>query len=284
MVEWQKLLDYIDNYIYVADKEEINIVYNEQASKADGVYQHFLKEVGDHKWEFDIALDCIRQMDEESRKLILDHMNYTEHHFGLGRLIRNHYIHSSNKHGYFDADYKSSVVFGIILTILHPYYDFRNELLVSVIEDYDFGRIKKLYQEDFGNVIEEKLMDIAKEPGEKSCEEVLEELRGELRQLSGKDFLKQKFVEAVQELRQNDELSGEQSKIAFQNAVYRIAVLYPLEYRQLVLLFTTDLRRDIASGVVKNIEDCKQYIDRKIGFKEEYTDFLAQCFFGAFRE
>ena len=216
--------------------------------------------------------------------MILDHLNYTEHHFGLGMLIRNHYIHSSNKHGYFDADNESGVVFGIILTVLHPYYDFRNKLLVSVIEDHDFGRIKRLYQEDFGNVIDQKLMEIAKDPGEKSCEEVLEELRTELREVSGKDFFKQKFVEIVREIRKNGELSGEKSNLAFQNAIYRISMLYPLEGKQLELLFTTDLRRNIKRGVIRNTEECKQYIDRNIGFKEEYTDFLAQCIFEAFQE
>lgn len=284
MIEWNKLLDYIDNYIYVTDKEEISIVYNEQASEADQVYQYFLKEVGEQKWEFDIALDCIRQMNEESRKFLLAHMDYTEHHFGLGMFIRNHYIHSSNKHGNFEADSESSVVFGIILTILHPYYDFRNKLLVSIIEDYDFGRIEKLYREDFGNVIDEKLMGIAKETGEKNCEEVLEELRGELRDLSGKDFFKQKFVKTVQELRQKGKLSGENSNLAFKNAVYNISVLYPLEYQQLAMLFTTNLRKNITEGVIKNIEECEQYIDQNIGFKKEYTDFLAQCFFEAFQE
>lgn len=284
MTEWQELLNYIDNYVYVPDKEEIGIVYNEKAAEADRVYRHFLKEVGERKWEFDIALDCIRQMNEESRELILDHLNYIEHHFGVGLVIRNHYIRSSNKHGYFDADNESGVIFRIVLTILHPYYDFRNELLVSVIEDHDFDRIKKLYQEDFGNVIDQKLMEVAKAPEEKNCEEVLEELRTELRKVSGKDFFKQKFVEIVRELRKNGELSGEKSNLAFQNAIYRISMLYPLEGKQLELLFTTDLRRNIKRGVIRNTEECKQYIDRNIGFKEEYTDFLAQCIFEAFQE
>ena len=102
--------------------------------------------------------------------------------------------------------------------------------------------------------------------------------------MSGKDFFKQKFVEIVRELRKNGELSGEKSNLGFQNAIYRISMLYPLEGQQLELLFTTDLRRNIKRGVIRNTEECKQYIDQNIGFKEEYTDFLAQCILEAFQE
>lgn len=285
MKEWQKLLDYIDSYIYVTDKEEISIVYNEKASEASRVYQHFLKEAGENKWEFDIALDCVRQMDEASREMILKQLNYYQHHFGVGMVIRNHYVHPSVRHGYFEAENISGTAFGIILTILHPYYDFRNGLLVSVLEDLDFDSIKELYQEEFGDVIEEKLMDFAKEPGGRSCEEALEELGEALREASGKEFFKRKFVEMVQELRRQGELkTREGNSRAFQDALYRISILYPLESQQLKLLFETDLRWEIERGDIKNIEECRQYIDQKVGFKEVYTDFLAQCYLEAFQE
>lgn len=283
MREWQELLEYIDNYVYVTDKEEISIVYNKRAEEADRVYQHFVEEVGNQKWQFDIALDCIRKMDEESRTLILNHLDYKDFHFGFGMYIRNQYIYSSKKHEYFEADDESRAVFKIILTILHPYYDFRNTLLMSVVENYEFNRIKNLYQEDFGYIIENKLMEIAKEPEEKSCEEVLEELREELRTLSGKKYFKRKFVEVVRELCRKGDLSGEKSSFTFRNVVYGIAVLYPLEYQQLVLLFETDLRWNIIRGEIKSVAECRQYIDQNVGFKEEYADFLAQCFFEAFQ-
>ena len=285
MKEWQKLLNYIDSYIYITDKEEISIVYNEKAPEASRVYQHFLKEAGESKWEFDIALDCVRQMDEESRKMILEHLNYYEHHFGVGMVIRNHYIHPTARYDSFEAENISGEVFRIILTILHPYYDFRNRLLVSVLEDLDFGRIKELYQEEFGDVIEEKLMDFAKEPGGRSCEEALEELKEALRKASGKEFFKRKFVEMVQELRRQGELkTREGNSRAFQDALYRISILYPLESQQLKLLFETDLRWEIRRGEIKSLEECRQYIDQKVGFKEAYTDFLAQCYLEAFQE
>ena len=285
MKEWQKLLDYIDSYIYVTDKEEISIVYNEKASEASRVYQHFLKEAGENKWEFDIALDCVRQMDEASREMILKQLNYYQHHFGVGMVIRNHYVHPSVRHGYFEAENISGTAFRIILTILHPYYDFRNGLLVSVLEDLDFDSIKELYQEEFGDVIEKKLMDFAKEPGGRSCEEALEELGEALREASGKEFFKRKFVEMVQELRRQGELkTREGNSRAFQDALYRISILYPLESQQLKLLFETDLRWEIERGDIKNIEECRQYIDQKVGFKEVYTDFLAQCYLEAFQE
>ena len=59
MTDWQELLNYIDNYVYVTDKEEISIIYNEKAAEADRVYRHFLKKVEERKWEFDIALFAI---------------------------------------------------------------------------------------------------------------------------------------------------------------------------------------------------------------------------------
>ena len=56
-------------------------------------------------------------MDEKSRVTILNHLNYYRHHFGVGMVIRNHYVHPSVRHEYFEAENISAAAFRIILTI-----------------------------------------------------------------------------------------------------------------------------------------------------------------------
>lgn len=287
MQEWQELQKYIDHYVYVMEKEEICVVHNEKGAEAERIYQYFAREAGDQKWEFDIALDCIRQMDEETREMIVNDPDYRRHHFGVGMNIRNQYIHSSARQEYLDADNESSLIFRVILTILHPYYDFRNKLLVEVMEDSGFKEIKREYGEVFGDIIEGKLERVAREPGGKNRREILEELREELKEklgpLGGKEFFKEKFIEAVKECRRRGAIT--RNRFVFRNAVQNISPLYDKEFRQMAFLFETHLFPKVASGEIKSEAECRQYIKQKMELEEENdADFLAECVFAAFHK
>ena len=75
MKEWHVLLDYIDSYVYNHDTEEIMIKNSPDAPKALALYQKMLKDYSMEedeylKWSFDIALDCVREMNDKDRQYL----------------------------------------------------------------------------------------------------------------------------------------------------------------------------------------------------------------------
>lgn len=65
MKAWNELLEFIDEYVYMTEDEEIVIRYSEKADAAHRTYKNGLKLAGEDelsKWLYDIALDCVRKM------------------------------------------------------------------------------------------------------------------------------------------------------------------------------------------------------------------------------
>ena len=155
MKELQPLLGHIDSYINIDDEEEIVIRHTPCAAQAQKVYEDALRliefkesEEGDAndddsddyknhfcdpKWEFDIALDCIRTMDDDDREYVRNHLQPSEYHFGYAMGIRNRYIHPSRKHQMFMPDRVSGRIMTIILSIVSPIYNFRNDVITGFL-------------------------------------------------------------------------------------------------------------------------------------------------------
>ena len=126
MKEWNAFVDYIDFYIYNKETEEVVISDSPEAEKARELYNRFIEkyDLNGHpaKWNFDIALDCIRNLKEEDRAYLRE--NCEVDFFGYGLYIRNKYIHCAKLHRYFFADSQCSQVLSFIYTIMHYEYNY----------------------------------------------------------------------------------------------------------------------------------------------------------------
>ena len=142
------LLEYIDEYFYLKDEEEIIIRYGERAALAKEIYDKAVSFVcedcslpeqtqGDtsiqvyrrsakDKWFLDIAIDCVKKMSEEDKAEISKDLNPSDYHFGYGGWVRDEYIRHCQKHTYLDADDDSGYVIEMILSIVSPEYDYRD--------------------------------------------------------------------------------------------------------------------------------------------------------------
>lgn len=121
--EKEYLLKYISYYEYDFEEEAVYIADGDEKSKAYNLYTYTAKkdcEDLEQKWAFDIALDCVRNMPNDLRERIQKEGEIPFYHFGYGVYVRNHYIHSSSKHLYLEADYISSIVEKFIYAILCP--------------------------------------------------------------------------------------------------------------------------------------------------------------------
>lgn len=199
MREWHKLMKYIDSYRYDRKKEEITIKKDENEELAREVYWKCLSDIADidrlndkkeefakldidkldedvgllfeaeykysdfnDKWEFDIALDCIRRMKRADREYITKHLNQTNYHFGYALYIRNHYIHVAKKHIHYEADDISGGVMSNIFSILSPVYA-HSEIAIWYFESFEVSlltdRIRDNHEEVFLEVEEGLLLD-----------------------------------------------------------------------------------------------------------------------------
>ena len=73
MKEYNELLNYIDYYIYSHEKECVIIKKGILMKPAFEIYQNIISKFNlkDSKWTFDIALDCVRNMNSIDRKDII---------------------------------------------------------------------------------------------------------------------------------------------------------------------------------------------------------------------
>ena len=159
MKELNSLLEYINEYIYDYDEEEIFIKHSSHADKAEDCYEKAVSAVRQHisdediseyleeKWCLDIAIDCVRGMSEDDRNYIRDNMDASKYHMGYGMYIRNQYIHSAKQHEYFDADGFSGHVMNMIFTILNPLYDYRNNNCTGYYGSGRFQTLKEFYKD-----------------------------------------------------------------------------------------------------------------------------------------
>ena len=121
--EKEYLLKYISYYEYDFKEEAVYIADGDESSRAYNLYEKMVKqhcEDLEQKWALDIALDCVRNMKDKERERIQKEGEIPFFHFGYGVYVRNHYIHSSSKHFYLEADYISSIVEKFIYAILCP--------------------------------------------------------------------------------------------------------------------------------------------------------------------
>ena len=121
MKDMQRLLNYIDYYIYSFASERICIAEGTAHDAAQEIYSHIIRSQqlqGDEVWAFDIALDCIREMSELERAILSKEGTLSPHHFGYGLRIRNKYLYPAKCHVLQSADEQSEQVMRVILTIL----------------------------------------------------------------------------------------------------------------------------------------------------------------------
>lgn len=164
MKEWQELLEYIDYYVYLDDEEGIVIKQGTESDKALAAYERglsILRKKDDmecclgyysasynetEKWEYDVALDSIRQVKPAYRKALCDSPHISDYYFGLAMWIRNTYIHPVKKFNPCDADNVSADIMYKIFSIVNPVYDYRNEQLVSYYNDNEMSKLGKMYR------------------------------------------------------------------------------------------------------------------------------------------
>lgn len=292
MKEWNELLECIDAYIYLSDKEEIIIAHNENADQAKRVYQYALKQYDlkdNRKWEFDIALDCVRKMNFEDRKYVLEHPDTSEYHMGYAMYIRNTFIHPSILHSYFEADGVSTSVMEFIFSLLHPYYDFSNRVLCDFYDHWDYKKLYENYGQKYAEKFHEVVVNLKSKEAEKSAEIAIKELKEVIRQAEGIDGFKEIFRNTVQEcLEATKEPYINRVWDEVCNKLYRRSVIYEREYHMAMCLKIIDLYYKVQSHGLgcsdsSSIDDCAIFIEEEIGMKREYALFFAECSVEALR-
>ena len=116
MQELNCLLEYIDYYEYDKEAEEIRILPGPNAESVKEQYDKARRIVGAwypptpeaetrykesaswKRWPLDVAIDCIKHMDENDKDYIVHHLQTSEYHFGYAMAIRNKYICFSTKY------------------------------------------------------------------------------------------------------------------------------------------------------------------------------------------
>ena len=166
MQELYGLLEYINYYQYSKNDEEIKILPSPYEEDARKQYETALRAVGSRlsrgseeadeliflggdssKWHLDVAIDCVRQMDENDRTYVANHLHTTDYHFGYAMGIRNEYIHPAKKHHSFMADNDSTEIMKVIFSILHRGYSFRNPVCTKYFEDFEYSLLLHKYGE-----------------------------------------------------------------------------------------------------------------------------------------
>ena len=166
MQELYGLLEYINYYQYSKEDEEIKIIPSPYEEEAKKQYETALRAIGSRlrrrteeddelflfggdsrKWHLDVAIDCVRQMDENDRTYVANHLHTTDYHFGYAMGIRNEYIYPAKKHHSFMADNDSTEIMKVIFSILHRGYSFRNPVCTKYFESFEYGCLVHKYGE-----------------------------------------------------------------------------------------------------------------------------------------
>lgn len=294
MKEWQELLNHIDQYIYIEAEEEIIIKHGPGADEAlaayergltvlvegnskDGMERRMAKYSELAKWEYDIALDCVRRMSDEDRAYVCKHMQTTEYHFGYAMGIRNKYIHPAQKHSYFEADGISSSVMQKIFSLLNPVYDFRNGKITGFYEDFSMSHLLELYGDSHSKIFEEIVEKLAKGEDYSSAEEAIKELKEKLRSSLGEDEFIRIFRRAMQDYDENESQNDREDWYWETNFPACKAVLYPLQSNQMNVLRRMRFFAQVENRGIKSLKECREYIDEKLGLREDYADYMARC-------
>lgn len=288
MKEWNMLLNGIDSFVYDFDKEEIVFDSSEHSAVAKEIYDSFIKTYNidknpREKWAFDIALDCVRNMNDKDKEYLTE--SYEIDFFGYGLYIRNKYIHCSKVHKelILCPDGQCSEVLGFIYTILHRYYNCFNAQLCELLGDGDYKRIIELYSKRFA-FIEELTLQLAEISCKKGYKEVLVEIKNRIRSELGRNGFKDIFVSVIKEC--GKDCLAPQSWLDLTNKLYDKTPVYNKEYHQVQALKEIGLIRDLTSeyplNKLESVEECKAYIDEKIGFNDDDAQLLAETMWEAF--
>lgn len=280
MKEWNELLEYIDEYVYIQEDEEIVIRYSARAENAKRVYDKGLKLAGEgeyEKWLYDIALDCVRRMSQEDIEYVKKHLYSTDYHFGYAMGIRNTYIHPSKKHTYFEADNTSSSVMTRIFSLVSPFYDFRNPRCVRFFESSEVNQLIELYGDSHTDIINEFISDVTSEniPSD-NCDDT-EQFKKRLKEELGQDEFVRLFKEAYIYYNEKEKQNKRDDWYWNTNFPGVKAILFPLEAKQIRALRQFNYFWYIESGTARTIADCRKFIDENLGLRDDYADFMARC-------
>jgi len=288
MKEWNYLLNTIDAFVYDKDLEEIVFDESEKSVTAKGIYDNIIENYNlnndeNEKWAFDIALNCVRRMKEDDRNYLRE--SYDVDFFGYGMYIRNEYIHCAKRHrGFFCADSQCSVVLSFIYTILHRYYNRFNSELCKLLNDYDYESICKLYKSKF-SFIEEETLKLTNSNNKLTAREVLDTIKQKIRCELGRNGFKDIVISVVNEC--GKDCLAPQPWLNFVNKLYSLSPVYIKEYNQVKALKEIGLISALLStfdfNKIANVNECKAYIDEKLGLKEDDAQLLAETMWEAFK-
>lgn len=196
---------YINYYQYSTEDEEIKILPSPYEEEAKKQYETALRAIGSRlrrrreeddeltffggdsrKWHLDVAIDCVRQMDENDRTYVANHLQTTDYHFGYAMGIRNEYIYPAKKHHSFMADNDSTEIMKVIFSILHRGYSFRNPVCTKYFEDFEYSRLFHKYGEAAKDIFAAVENRIFNEEENLTADDALEQLKESLSKKLGK--------------------------------------------------------------------------------------------------
>ncbi len=303
MKEWQGLLNYINLYVYDEAEEEIMVKHGPDAEAAYREYEKCLglldletvEEVGGveliqcilglndgfkentEKWAFDIAIDCVRGLDQDGRKRLQTIMSQSEYHMNYGMWIRNRYIHPAQKHNKGMADDISYSVLEKIFSILSPVYDFRDPMLTTFFNSSNTCRLTDLYEDRCPEIFDCVIQRLQAKVFH-SATEAIDCLKTELRNTLGMDEFVRLLKEALKEAEDQKDREEWFWKWNFPSVK---ALLYPLETKQMDALRKQGMLSSIQSGTIKGVAECRKYIDQNLGLRDDYADNMADVLWRA---
>lgn len=288
MKEWNHLLNIVDAFTYDKELEKSVFDESEKSRSAKVVYDKIIEEFNlnedeNLKWAFDIALDCVRNMNDEDKDYLTE--SYDVDFFGYGMYIRNQYIHCATKHQRFlCADTQCSVVLSFIYTIMHRYYNRFNLELCKLLNDYDYESICRLYKTKFA-FIEEETLKLTVPGNNLTANEVLTTIKQRISEELGRNGFKEIFKSVVKEC--GKDCLAPKDWLNLINKLYSLSPVYIKEYNQIKALkeigLISDLVSTYSSNHLKGVSDCKKFIDEKLGLNDDDAQLLAETVWEAFK-
>lgn len=119
-----------------------------------------------------IAKDVFDNLDEKSKEYIFDHPSSTEHHFGMGMGIRNHYDLWGEQPDFLRGihpDDLSSMITERVSSYVIPNFDYSNPYYRSLYGSFAFSHIRRLYHAYYGDYPDKILEKYENEPDDESA-------------------------------------------------------------------------------------------------------------------
>lgn len=271
--EFKELLSYIDSFVYDFENEEIMIKNSSDAISAITSYQYIIDKYIQNdvqlKWCFDIALNCVRETNNNDRTFLRENYNIDFLQYGL--YVRNKYIHSAKKLPYMlrGADTVSGIVIGLISTLCHSYYNYFNTQLCSILNDFEYRHIKKCYGKKF-LFIYDYTMFLTQPECTLTADNVLKAIELQIRDELGSDGFKKSISQAAKSIKDNILAQWED----FLNVLYnKGGCVYKKEYNQLKALKAVGFFQEtIIDGAIT-----KRRIVENLGLADNDAQYIAEC-------